>query len=357
MRDRPCGREFRADIVEHRRGDAIGRDGRQHHGDDAAHRGADEHGLRDRQSLSISRDHVLRVDRRHVVRGIGIVGALAASAHVGADDAPAERGDARRDDLEVARIAREAVQADHRQAGDRFERGVVARVDRKTVDRGDHPFLEAADRNGRAGSMLLLLAGAALAGRRVDVDIGDRAHGPQPREPALLHRRALARHDGRAGAQHHFGGADGEAIEAEAGEVRLAAKLHLRSDAAPRRRRRGGLPLRARDRARAGEAHQERDRRRLRRRLGDLEALRGRGCASACGAGCRATTSATAISAPLTAMPQRRRALASIIGPSLRSPQSAIWSAGVRSPRVRAQALASEATPPLHAPRRTAPPA
>ena len=66
---------------------------------------------------------------------------------IAGDDPAAKCSDARRDHFEVARIARETVQANHRQTRHRQKWRVVARVNRQAVDRLDDAFFKAA--NGR----------------------------------------------------------------------------------------------------------------------------------------------------------------------------------------------------------------
>ena len=126
----PRGFEHRTDIVEQGRRHTIGFDGRQRKSDQPAHRGADRDELRD--TLCLEQGHqITRIGANLVARGVLRVIAVAATAHRRHEHAPALRGDMRRQIFEIARIARQPMQADDRRA--RIGGTIFAKMQGETV--------------------------------------------------------------------------------------------------------------------------------------------------------------------------------------------------------------------------------
>uniref|UniRef100_A0A0N4ZIW6 PE-PGRS family protein n=1 Tax=Parastrongyloides trichosuri TaxID=131310 RepID=A0A0N4ZIW6_PARTI len=157
------GGDFGADVVQDGGGDGFGLQRRQRHGDQPAHRGAEEDRLLDPRLLHQG-DDVLGVDVRRVGHGVGRPVRPAAPTHVdGQDAAPAVR-DQPGDDAEIGAVARQAVDGDDRQAGRALGRGVVAGVKAEAVGRSPAALDIAVGQRG-AASPPRRRRGSAPAGR------------------------------------------------------------------------------------------------------------------------------------------------------------------------------------------------
>ena len=135
----PLRRDFRTGIVEDGGGHQFRAAGGQHHGDDAAHRGAEEDRLVDAEHVE-QRGDVGRIDLGMIMARVGIPGRQAPSAHVGGNHSPPGRRDPRRHVLEILRIAGQAVQADDGKALLPVAAGIVAGEQRQPVARRPPPL-------------------------------------------------------------------------------------------------------------------------------------------------------------------------------------------------------------------------
>ena len=109
-----CHRDERADVVQHQPADRRARLARQHHADDAAHRGADIVDLVHVQARD-QRRYAAQIDRIAVVGRDRQPRALAASGHVGGGDRTVQ-SQAFAQQVKIARVARQAMDADRRPA-------------------------------------------------------------------------------------------------------------------------------------------------------------------------------------------------------------------------------------------------
>ena len=125
-------RDLGADIVQNGGGDPVGRDGRQRHGDQTAHGGAQEGGPRD-SGLVHQGQHVPRVLDRLVSHRVGGAVRPGAAPDVDRQHAAAGRGDQGGHGAEVGRVPRQSGNGDDRQL--RFARraSVVAGVELQAV--------------------------------------------------------------------------------------------------------------------------------------------------------------------------------------------------------------------------------
>jgi hypothetical protein len=132
MRDRTALRQLRAHIVQHCGRDQVTVAHRHRHGDDAAHRSADEHGAGDAQLFQQLR-HIARIHERIIVIAVAVVFGFATATDIHRYHAPPLRRQPWRHHFEVGAVARQTVDADDGAARRTGSRRIIARHQAQTI--------------------------------------------------------------------------------------------------------------------------------------------------------------------------------------------------------------------------------
>ena len=127
---------LRTDVVQNGGGDHARPQGRDRHGDQPAHGGAQKHGALD-TGLGHQGQNVLRIGRRLVGHGIGGPVRTAAPAHIDRQNATTALGQQGGDAVKVRRIAGQAMDGDDRQARLTVGPGIVAGIQIQPVLGGE----------------------------------------------------------------------------------------------------------------------------------------------------------------------------------------------------------------------------